>query len=461
MSRPILWQPNPGPQTKFLASTAYEVLYGGAAGGGKSAALVVMPLRWAALKDFNALILRRETTQLDDLVQKSRGIYPGAVPGAKYRDDKHLWTFPSGARVRFNHCKDLSDAFDYQGQEFQLVGFDELTHFDLPQYLEIISRVRSSTPGLPRYVRATTNPGGRGHEWVFRRWGAWLDPSYEADGLQARRDPETGDRLPPARPGEVLYFQTLPDGSERVVPKGTPGGLSRTFIPARLSDNPRLVENDPEYEARLNARDPVRRRQLKDGDWLVKPAAGLYFKQIWMPVVDAAPAEVLARVRYWDLAGSPDGDWAIGVRMSRTREGLYFVEHVERLRGTPGEVRAAVKATAQIDGTGVPLWIEQDPGQAGKDQVASYVKELPGYTVRGRPKRVDKITAAGPVSSQAQAGNVKVVRGHWNKPFFDVLEAFPDGEHDDDVDGLSGAFAILVGSEPAPYESVRVRSRWA
>lgn len=450
----ILWAPNAGPQTQFLASSAYEVLYGGAAGGGKSAALVAMPLRWAASPHFNALILRRETTQLDDLIIKSRGYYSGAAPGAKYRDDKHLWTFPSGARVRFNHCKDVGDAFDYQGQEFQLVGFDELTHFELAQYLEIISRVRSSEPGLPRFVRATTNPGGRGHEWVFRRWGAWLDPAFEAEGLAVRLDPETGARLPPARPGEVLHFLTLPDGTECVVPKGTPGGLSRTFIPAKLSDNPKLVENDPEYEARLNARDPVRRQQLKDGNWLVRPAAGLYFKRIWMPIVDVPPADVVARVRYWDLAASPTGDWAVGTKMSRTKAGLYFVEHVERLRGTPGEVRAAVKATAEIDGKDVPIHLEQDPGQAGKDQVASYVRELDGFPVFARPKRVDKVTAAGPVSSQVQAGNVKVVRAHWNDAFFSELEQFPEGDHDDQVDTLSGGHAVLSSTGPSVVDKL-------
>lgn len=447
--RPVIWAPHAGPQTKFLASTANEVLYGGAAGGGKSAALVAAPLRWVGNGNFNGLLLRRETTQLDSLLRHARALYGRAAPGVRYRDDKHLYRFASGAHVRFNHCATEADAFDYQGDEFQFVAFDELTHFTEAQYREIRSRVRSSHPDLPRYTRATTNPGGVGHEWVFKRWGPWLDPTFDpaACGLSARFDTD-GKQLPPARPGQVLWVLYRPDGDrEEYVPKGTPGAQSRQFIPARLEDNPTLLAEDPGYAQQLLDNDPVRRAQLRDGNWLIKPAKGLYFKRGWFKFLEVAPADVVARVRYWDLAGSPDGDWAAGVRLAKTSAGLYVVEHVMRLRGTPGEVRAAVKATAELDGRDVPVEIEQDPGQAGKDQIASYVTELlDGWTVHGRPKRVNKVTAAGPISAQAQAGNVALVRGHWNEPFIDELEAFPEGDNDDQVDGLSGGHATLTGA---------------
>lgn len=450
--RPILFQAQAGPQEQFINSPVREVLYGGAAGGGKSFALTAAPLRWIGNENFRALMLRRETTQLFDLIDNARKIYKGAFPAVHYRGDTHLWSFPSEATIRFNHCKDEGDAFDYQGQQFSFIGFDELTHFTLTQYREIISRLRSVDSTLPRYIRATTNPGGPGHEWVFERWGAWLNPDFEAPGLPASncRDAK-GNKLPPLASGRVAWIVRDETGREIYVPKGTPDAFSRTFIKALLTDNPALMQGDPNYQRALLDNDPVRRAQLLEGDWIIKPAAGLYFKKGWFSIVDTPPAEVTGRLRYWDLAASPRGDWAVGVLVSRTANGVFWVEHVERLRGGPGDVQAAVKMTAELDGKDVPVWIEQDPGQAGKDQVHTYITtHLVGWTVYGRPKRVNKVVAAGPASSQAQAGNIRLVRGSWNTPFLAVLESFPDGDHDDDVDGLSGGVAALL-SAPKPF----------
>ena len=466
--RPVIWEPNPGPQTRFLTSTADEVLYGGAAGGGKTAGLVAGAIRWAGNPNLRALILRRETTDLDELLTEARRIYPAAAPGASYRGDIHRWTFPAGGFVRFNHCAHETDAFGYQGDEFQYLAFDELTQFSRGQYLEIRSRVRSPHPGLPRFTRNTSNPGGIGHEWVRERWAPWLDPECEVEGLAPRTDPETGARLPPAAAGQVLWFLVDDDKEhERCVPKGTPLAQSRTFIPAKLADNPALALNDPGYVQRIRAMGPVRRRQLEHGDWLVKPSAGLFFKRAWFKFIDAPPAQVVGRVRYWDLAGSPTGDWAAGAKVSRTAEGLFVIESMARTRGTPGEVRGHVRATAEMDGRGVEIDIEQDPGQAGKDQVASYAEMLAGWTVRPRPKRVDKQTAAGPFSSQAEAGNVALVRGPWNEPFIAEAEAFPDGDHDDQIDAGSGAVTALTGAGAgttlafAPLHILRQRNPWA
>lgn len=454
--RLVAWQPNPGPQTRFLALDCNEILFGGASGGGKTAATVAAPLRWTDNPHFRALILRRETTDLGKLLTEARLMYRAAEPEAKANETSHTWNFPSGAQIRFSHCQREADAFGYQGDEFAFVAFDELTLFTRSMYLEICSRIRSAHTGLPRAARATSNPGGPGHEWVFERWGAWLNPEFEAEGL-GRRFGDGGVRLPPAPPGRRLWtIIDAKDEKERYVPRGTPGAQSRTFIPATLADNPQLLANDPDYLQRIRAMGPVRRRQLELGDWLVKPARGMYFKRGWFKFVAAPPASVRGRVRYWDLAGSPEGDWAVGAKLSRTPEGVITVEHIERRRGTPGEVRAMVRATAELDGGGVEVWIEQDPGQAGKDQVESYAQMLSGWTVRPRPKRVDKVTAAGPLSSQAQAGNVVLVRGAWNEAFVEECESFPDGEHDDQVDAASGAFTVLHGPEEGVMETGRL-----
>lgn len=454
-SSPVIWQPNSWPQVYFLSTRADEVLYGGAAGGGKSAVAIAGPLRWVHEPEFSALILRRETTQLVDLLTKAQRLYPRLKNPPTFNGTSHTWTFPSGATIRFNHCKELNDAFDYQGQEFQYVCFDELTHFAESQYREIRTRIRSTNPRLPRYTRATSNPGGVGHEWVLKRFGPWLDPEYQIEGRAPRIDVD-GRPLPPAEPGEVLHFEVDDEGRERWLSGRTDESQSRTFIPARLTDNPDLVRNDPKYVAKIRDNDPVRRAQLERGDWLVKPAAGLYFKRAWMPTVDGPPPaeDVVGRVRYWDRASTEGGgDWTVGVRMSRTRQGLYFIEDVVRVQKAPGGVEETIRQTAERDDREAPgtvLALEQDPGQAGKFEAAYYQREFAGRVIRIVPKRADKITAAGPFSAQAAPpggtghGNVRVCRGAWNGAFYAELESFPDGDKDDQVDAGSGAFSQLA-----------------
>lgn len=416
------------------------MLWGGEAGGGKSDALVTLPLRWCNHPRFNALILRRESTDLGPLLDKAQRLYPRAFPGARFNGTTRVWTFPSGARVRFNHCEHENDKFGYQGDEFNLVGWDELTHFTRGQYTEINSRLRTTDPDLPCIARATSNPGGTGHEWVVQRFGAWLNPECQIEGLAPRSAPD-GRKLPPAREGEVLSF--LPEeNTERVVPAGTTDASSRTFFRSVRSE---CVQLRGDYSAKLKQLDPVRRKQLEKGNWLVKPAAGMYFKRAWIKeYFDTYPA-ASSRVRYWDLAAG--GDFAAGCRYSHAAP-LWCVEDMARLRGTPHQVRQLVFTTAVRDGRGVSIWIEQDPGQAGKDQAYSYTSapELQGFDVHFRPKRIDKITAFGPVSSQAEAGLVAFVRGAWNTMVFDEAESFPEGDFDDMCDAWSGAHVVLTES---------------
>lgn len=453
----LQYEPNPGPQSFFLALDCFEALYGGQAGGGKSDALLVDAARYISVGyggAYSALLLRRTFPDLEkSLIRRSHELYPRL--GGQYNEQKKTWVFPLGERIYFGHAEHERDVHSYQGAEFQYIGFDELTHFTRYQYTYLFSRLRSSR-GVPLRLRAGTNPGGEGHEWVFTRFGAWLDP-------------DAGSRAEPNEIREIVFI----DGEETVVEPGEAVALrvawdaatpaeraarnmllphGRTFVPARLSDNPYLA-SDGNYERALDELDPVTRAQLKSGDWLKKPAAGEYFKRGWWKWLDATPADVVSRARYWDLAASLTGDYAVGARVARMRSGLWVVEDVVRRRGTPGDVRALVRATAELDGRGVPLWLEQDPGQAGVDQIASYVADLAGWTVRGRRKTVDKVTAAGPLSAQAQAGNVALVRGPWNAIFVEEYEEFPDGKYDDQVDAGSGAFAVQVQPPQAPAQA--------
>lgn len=232
----ILWRPHPGPQTDFLASSETDILYGGQAGGGKSDAMIVDPLRYAHKKRHRALILRRTLKELRELINKSREYYPLAYPGAKFKVDEKTWVFPSGATIEFNYLEKEADVYQYQGQEFTWIGFDEITQ--LPSewsWNYLSSRLRTADPDINTYLRCTANPGGVGHEWVKERY------------------------IMPKAPNTAWVYGVNPRTGTQ---------LTRKFIPAKLSDNPTIYD-DGQYEAHLQALPEIERRRLLEGDWYI------------------------------------------------------------------------------------------------------------------------------------------------------------------------------------------------
>lgn len=225
----LVFEPHPGPQTDFLAAGETEVLYGGAAGGGKSYAMLVDPLRYIHRPAHRCIILRRTLKELRELVDKSQELYKLAYPGAKYNSSEKIWTFPSGAKIEFGYLEKDADVYQYQGQAFSWIGFDEITHLPTSfawDYLR--SRLRTTDPEITCYMRATANPGGSGHAWVKKRF------------------------VDPAPPNTTFWSED--------------GEVSRKFIPARLSDNPSLAA-DGKYEALLRSMDPIHRARLLEGNW--------------------------------------------------------------------------------------------------------------------------------------------------------------------------------------------------
>jgi len=235
----IAFEANAGPQTDFLASSENDILYGGAAGGGKSYALLIDAIRYSGHKAHRALLLRRTLNELEELIDISRELYPLAYPGAVYKETKKIWYFPSGAQLKFGYLEKDSDVYQYQGKAFSWIGFDELTQ--LPNsfpwdYLR--SRCRSANPVLKPLctMRATANPGGVGHAWVKKMY---ID----------KVEPNTTQRV----------WVQLQSGIKKVI--------TRKFIPAKLSDNPILAEGG-EYEAMLlSLGDPILVKRLLEGDW--------------------------------------------------------------------------------------------------------------------------------------------------------------------------------------------------
>lgn len=154
----VIWKPQPR-QEVFMRRPEYECLFGGAAGGGKSDALVIEALRQVGIPHYKGLILRKTYPQLAELIDKSLTYYPRAFPQAKYNASSHTWRFPSGAKVIFGSMQHTKDRINYQGQAYDYIAFDELTHFTYEEYVYLFSRNRPNGPGTRVYIRATANPG--------------------------------------------------------------------------------------------------------------------------------------------------------------------------------------------------------------------------------------------------------------------------------------------------------------
>ena len=230
----VIFQPNEGPQMDFLAAGETDVLYGGAAGGGKSYAMLVDPLRFAHRAAHRALILRRSMPELRELIDKSRELYPKAFPGCKYREVEKLLNFPSGAKVEFGFLERDADVYRYQGQAYSWIGFDEITHLPTEfSWNYLASRLRTTDPEITPYMRCTANPGGSGAHWVKKRY------------------------IAPSPPNESFL------GDD---------GITRKFIPARLNDNPYLA-SDGRYEQMLKSLPPTQRKQLLEGNWEIAEGA--------------------------------------------------------------------------------------------------------------------------------------------------------------------------------------------
>jgi len=230
----VVWAPQPR-QAAFLRRPEYEALYGGAAGGGKTDALLMWALEPYQVPHYNGLLLRKTFPELEQLINRSQELYPKIVPGARYNDNKHVWRFPSGARVYLGSMFRPQDVTKYQGRQFERIGFDELTHFTYAEYSYMFSRNRPNGPGIIPMMRGATNPGGIGHAWVLGRF--------------------IHNRVP-----EQSYVSDIEIS-------GKTYQRHKTFIPATIWDNQALLENDPNYVANMAMLPEATRKALLEGSW--------------------------------------------------------------------------------------------------------------------------------------------------------------------------------------------------
>ena len=441
----IEFKPQPGPQTQFLASTADIVIYGGAAGGGKSYGLLLDALRHYQNPLFGGVIFRRTSVQVRNeggLWDQSMTIYPHFK--AKPREAFLDWKFPGGMTVGFAHIEHEKDVLNWQGAQVPWIGWDELTHFSEGMFFYMLSRNRSASGVKPR-IRATCNPDPDSWVKTFISW--WLD--------------DEGAYPLPERSGKIRYFIRLneqihwADTAEELKHQFGQGPeiapKSVTFISAKLEDNKILMHMDPQYLGNLLAMNRVDRLRLREGNWNVRAAAGMIFQRQWFPLVDQIPGGWIRVCRFWDRAATQpnevnrDPDWTRGILLYKYPDGTYCVADLKSLRDTPFKVEMLVKQVAQHDGHSITIKTQQDPGSAGVAEAENFVKMLAGYDVRTEVMQKDKLTRAKPASAQCEWGNVKVLRAPWNDAFFSELENFPDSAHDDICDVFSGAFNELSG----------------
>lgn len=465
-------RPQEGPQEVFLSTPADIAVYGGAAGGGKTFALLLEALRHTGNPGFGAVIFRRQSIQITQeggLWDSSFEVYGGIKGAVPKISPRRHWGFRSGARVNFAHIDGDKDLSNWQGSQIAMIGYDELTHFTKRQFFYMLSRNRSGC-GVKPYIRATCNPDA--DSWVAEFISWWIDQDTGYPILK--------------RSGKIRYMVRVneeirwADTKEELTADGINAGdiKSITFIASTIEDNKILLHNDPSYLANLKALPLVERERLLKGNWKIKPAAGLMFKRTKVNLLENLPTDVIAWARGWDLAATSEDEdgnpaYTAGVLMGKRRNGRYIVADVVNKRYSSSEVRELIKITCLADRAKygrVVARLPQDPGQAGKAQAESFLKFLSGFTVKILPESGDKVTRAEPFSAQwlglegMDKGNVDVLMADWNEMYFNQMESFPQSTFKDMVDGSSSAFNELEGgatySAPPENSSLGRRSYW-
>jgi len=399
------WIPHPphAKQAAFLLLNCREALYGGAAGGGKSEALLMAALQYVDVPSYSAIIFRRSFTDLalpGALMDRTYEWLGGTE--ARFNQINHSWSFPSGATLAFGNLEHEQDKFRYQSAEFQYIGFDELTQFLETQYRYMFSRLRrlEDSP-IPLRMRGASNPGNVGHDWVKQRF--------------------------------------MTEGAK----------YGRVFIPARLEDNPSLKRD--EYIENLSNLDPITLRQYLNGDWTARHGGNIFLREWFKTVQGNQIPSNINMARYWDMAATEpkpgkDPDWTTGA-LAGEQNGVYYILDLVHKRENPAKIEQTIRETAEEDRRNHPYtrtYMEQEPGSSGVGQISHYATGvLKGFNFWGIKSTGPKAERAVPVASAAYAGNLKLKLAPWNTDLLDEFEAFPQGAHDDIVDAVSGAFNQL------------------
>jgi len=249
-----IWKPQEGMQEVFCESSETEIFYGGQAGGGKSIALIIIGARYISEPNYKAIIFRRTFPETEELITEARKIYTPL--GGVYKGALHAFVWSNGAKVMFSHMQHIKDIYSHMGRQYDFIGFDELTHFPKLAYTYLFSRLRGTNPKIKKFMRSTGNPDGPGLLWVKNRF-------YD-----------------PMTPLQAAFFKTFASRDVKVT-QDTPGAISRKFVPCVRSENKALMDNDPEYENRLDQLPEDKKRALKEGLWTLMDKPDQLIQSEW------------------------------------------------------------------------------------------------------------------------------------------------------------------------------------
>lgn len=456
--------PQPGPQYQFLTTPADIAIYGGAAGGGKTWALLYDAVREIDKPGYNAMILRRtfpEITNQGGLWDESEAMYP-SHGGVGTRGDL-IWRWRlTGASVSFNHLHHENALTKYDGAQVTFIGFDQLEHFTEKMFFYLFARNRNVRCSVPGRIRATCNPDPDSFLVNFLDW--WIAEDGYADMSRA---------------GKLRYFVRINDtlywgDSKAEMQSRFPGSepTSVTFIPATIYDNKILLAKNPEYLARLKALPLVEQERflgdaVRGGNWHIRPAAGKVFNRSWFELVDEVP-EGGVECRGWDFAATEksikndDPDFTASVKVRKVG-GFFYVTDVMFDRIAAGEIDSFVRRTTDQDamfarqsGTRYLLRWEIEPGSAGIREADRMRRDLREYNADGVSATGDKLTKWRACAVASQLGKVRVLNAPWTETFLAFLHGQPDLNHDDPVDGFSIAYNAV---EPLPESTAPAKKQ--
>jgi predicted phage terminase large subunit-like protein len=393
-----------------------------------------------------------------------REVYNGIVGAMPYNTKTPYYVFAAPSSIETGHLQHSDSVYSYQSKAYAFIGMDEATQYEDSQIWYMRSRMRSMT-GIRSRMALTCNPDP--DSLVRELVDYWIDedgyPKYHLSGhmryyYRVNEDLDWDDD-----PEELRHRHR----HHRVAQEAP---TSLTFIPARLEDNPALLEADPTYVARLEELPRVERERLRYGNWNIRPSAGDYFNPTMFEILDTPihQRQIVSEVRAWDIAATspstknPDPDWTRGVRMALLTDGKIVIRDMVSRRDGPHEVDRVIVNVASHDSRDVNIALWQDPGAAGVADVAHKTQLLSGYHVVSESASKSKTTYAGPVSTAASRGEILIERGDWNAELLDELHLFPDGRHDDIVDAISRGYRYLTGGitkTPTPITGGSYKSK--
>ncbi len=462
MSDKLVLAPASIPQEQFLASDATITLYAGAMGAGKSFAIVLNMVKFAAMRNSTIVCFRRTQPEIKapgGIWQETVPIFKQMFPDCKIKSREcEIYVPSTNSVLKFQSLQYQDDVDKALGTQASVIFFDEAVTFEpFDQFiLPLLGRLRNAKVDYTPQMFWATNP--RFDHGIYH----WIKDFYLDEYGIPLKEKSNVKRWFILKDNKPIWFDLEEDALAFCETLPAPGGnkvTPRSFraIRAHVTDNIPLLKNNPDYIANLQAMPEIRRRIYLDGSWTAREEEVGLYQRTMSKIVPFPNMKAHKRVRAWDQASSPvssaspNPDWTRGVLISKDELGLYTVEDVVSIRDRPHVVENLIYSTALADREfygGVTYVLAIDPGQAGVARANDMKRKLAELGVDCfliRPNKSKRVRFL-PFSSIAEAGFVNVVKADWNDVFFEELENFSGlkrGERDDIVDCCSDAILAL------------------